>query len=164
MFDFSFRNTIKRLLHPFYRKTKHIAVLMAFLVSIRRLKDNFITFRNKTEYDIKFNAQTLSLEARLNQEYNLLMGTIYIETVSSTDNAVYTFWLSENQAPVYVGWLSEMTINPVYTFWLSEPPPAGIGIEFIVWVPSTLNFDLEQMKAIINLYKLAGKRYAIKPY
>lgn len=164
MFEFNFRNTIKRLLHPFYRKTKHIAALMAFLVSIRRLKDTFITFRNKTEYDIKFNAQTLSLEARLNQEYNLLMGTIYIQTVSSTDDAVYIFWLSENQQPVYVGWLSEPAIDPIYVRWLSEPPSTGVGVEFIVWVPSTLNFDLEQMKAIINLYKLAGKRYVIQSY
>lgn len=164
MFDFEFRNTIKRLLHPFYRKTKHIAALMAFLVSIRRLKDAFIIFRNKTEHDIKFNAQTLSIEARLNQEYNLLMGTIYIQTVSSTDDAVYIFWLSENQQPTHIGWLSESTINPVYVRWLSEAPPVGAGVEFIVWVPSTLNFDLEKMKAIINLYKLAGKRYAIQPY
>lgn len=164
MFDFVFKNTIKRLLHPFYRKTRHIAALMAFLVSIRRLKDAFIDFRNKTEYDIKFNAQTLSLETRLNQEYNLLTGTIYIETISSTEDAVYIFWLSENQQPTYIGWLSESTINPVYVRWLSEAPPVGAGVEFIVWVPSTLNFDLEKMKAIINLYKLAGKRYAIQPY
>lgn len=164
MFDFVFRNTIKRLLYPFYRKTKHIAALMAFLVTIRRLKDNFISFRKKTEYEIQFNAQTLSIEARLNQEYNLLTGTIYIETVSSIEDAVYTFWLSENQQPVYTSWLSEMTIDPLYVRWLSEPPLAGIGIEFIVWVPSTLNFDRDVMKAIINLYKLAGKRYAIQSY
>ena len=164
MFDFDFRNTIKRLLHPFLRKVKQIALIMVFLKTIRGLKDEFIFFRNKTEYDIKFNSQTLSLEARLNQQYNLPMGTIYIETVSLADDAVYIFWLSENQQPVHVGWLSEVAIDPIYISWFSEPPPSGVGVEFIVWVPSTLNFDEEQMKAIINLYKLAGKRYIIQPY
>lgn len=163
MFDFDFRNTIKRLLHPMYRKVKQIAWLMVFLLSIRRLKDSFITLRDKIEYDIKFNSQTLSLEARLNQQYNLLMGTIYIETISSTDDAIYIFWLSENQQPVYIGWLSETSLEPKYITWLSETVSVA-NVEFIVWVPSTLIFDLDQMKAIINLYKLAGKRYSIQPY
>jgi hypothetical protein len=91
------------------------------------------------------------------------MGTIYIETISSTDGAIYIFWLSENQQPTYVGWLSETSLEPKYITWLSETVSVT-NVEFIVYVPSTLNFDMSEMMAIINLYKLAGKRYTIQPY
>lgn len=164
MLDFSFRNTIKRLLHPRYRVFKNIAFLMGLLAPVRRLRDRFVQLQRKLDYDTQFNSQTLSIEARLNEEYNLPLGTIYIKTISRVDNGTYISWLSENQAPVYTRWLSETNSAPVYTRWLSESAQTGANIEFIVWVPLALNFDLERMKAIINLYKLAGKRYAIQRY
>lgn len=162
--NFSFSNTIKRLLHPYYRTKVNIAFLMGYLAPARRLRDRFVQLQNKLNYDIQFNSQTLSLEARLNEEYNLVTGTIYIETISRVDNAQYISWLSENQDPVYTRWLSETSTTPVYVRWLSEPAQGGVGVDFIVWVPLTLNFDSDRMKAIIDLYKLAGKRYAIQRY
>lgn len=164
MLDFLYRNTIKRLLHPAYRTKEDIALLAAFFSHLREIKDQFVALQNKINYDIKFNAQTLSLETRLNQQYNLVIGTIYIENLSTADQATYIFWLSENQQPTYIGWLSETAIPPIYTYWLSETLPQGSALDFIVWVPTALTFDPNQMKAIINLYKLAGKRYAIQYY
>jgi hypothetical protein len=137
---------------------------MGFLAPARRKRDRFVQLQNKLNYDTQFNSQTLSIEARLNEEYNLASGTIYIETVSRVNDAIYISWLSENQTPIHTRWFSETSATPIYTRWLSEPSQSGANIEFIVWVPLALNFDLERMKAIINLYKLAGKRYAIQRY
>jgi hypothetical protein len=39
-----------------------------------------------------------------------------------------------------------------------------ISFDFIVMVPSTLTFNLVAMKAIIDYYRLAGKRYKIQLY
>jgi|GEM_PF-3322679 len=164
MYEFDFKNTIKRLLHPFYRSKKNIAWLMVLLSYLRGLKQDFVDFKNRTQYNISFNSQKLSMEARLNQEYNLVMGTIYIETVSTNDDSVYLFWLSENQRPTYTYWISETNVQPIYTRWISEPSPTGTNIEFIVYIPNNLIVDLNRLKAIINLYKLAGKRYAIQTY
>lgn len=36
--------------------------------------------------------------------------------------------------------------------------------DFIVYVPSALVFDINQMKALINYYKIASKRYTILTY
>jgi len=36
--------------------------------------------------------------------------------------------------------------------------------DFIVWVPVAVVFDVNQMKALINTYKLAGKIYSIQTY
>lgn len=164
MLDFVFRNTIKRLLAHEERKPKTIGILYNLLAPARRLRDRFVQLQGKINYDIQFSSQTLSLEQRLNEEYNLVSGSIYLQTVSATDDAVYTYWLSENQAPTYISWLSETTVTPVYTYWLNEPPSAGANLDFIVWVPSTLNFDQQRMEALIHLYKLAGKRFAIRLY
>jgi hypothetical protein len=38
------------------------------------------------------------------------------------------------------------------------------AVDFIVYVPFSLNFDINEMKALINYYKLAGKRYSIVNY
>jgi hypothetical protein len=34
-------------------------------------------------------------------------------------------------------------------------------VDFIVWVPVGLSYDKNEMKALIDIYKLAGKRYII---
>lgn len=36
--------------------------------------------------------------------------------------------------------------------------------DFIVWVPVGVVFDINEMKALINYYKLAGKKYSIQTY
>lgn len=163
MFNFDFLNTIKRLLPPKRRKIKYIAWLAGLFSPLRKLKDQFTTLQADKNYEIAFNTQTLSLENRINQHYSLPLGTIYIETIASISNDVFDFWLSENQTPKYVYWLSENS-TPQYIYWLSETSPQAIGNDFIVYVPAALVFDEQEMKAIINLYKLAGKRYTIVAY
>lgn len=37
-------------------------------------------------------------------------------------------------------------------------------LDFIVMVPVALSFDINEMKGIVNFYKLAGKRYSIQTY
>jgi hypothetical protein len=36
--------------------------------------------------------------------------------------------------------------------------------DFIVWVPSNVVFDVNEMKALVNYYRLAGKKYSIQIY
>ncbi|HMQ77105.1 MAG TPA: hypothetical protein PKE21_13890 [Flavobacteriales bacterium] len=38
------------------------------------------------------------------------------------------------------------------------------AVDFIVWVPVLLPFDVPEMRALINRYKAAGKRYKIMTY
>lgn len=39
-----------------------------------------------------------------------------------------------------------------------------LSYDFIVMVPAALVFDINEMKAQVNFYKLAGKRYTIQTY
>lgn len=161
MFGFEIRNTIKRLTPPQLRKPKFIAWLFRLFLQMRKKKVEFDDLRAYWDYNLQFNAQTLSLEARLNQQYNLVMGSIYIITQNSPNNAIYTFWMNENQPSPFAYWLLEAQ-TPIYTTWLGEG--ASSAVDFIVYVPSSLTFDESEMRAIIELYKLAGKRYSIVIY
>jgi hypothetical protein len=38
------------------------------------------------------------------------------------------------------------------------------GIDFIVCVPDAVAFDMEEMKALVNAYKLASKTFSIIKY
>ena len=161
MFNISIKETIKRLLPVEHRQTKFIAFLFRLLVRIRKVKFNFSILQQQLDYDIQFSSQTLSLENRLNQHYNLVLGTIYIETIQKQETG-FLFWLNEGQAVSYDYWKSELQ-TPDYDFWQSQLQVTA-SADFIVFVPATLQFDIEEMKAIVNMYKLASKRFIVQPY
>jgi hypothetical protein len=161
MFNFEIRNTIKRLAPPQLRKPKFIAWLYRMLIKLRHKKTEFDALRTYWDYNLKFSSQTMSLEARLNQQYNLIMGSIYIVTQNSANDAVYTFWINENQPSPFIYFLAEGN-TPTFITWLGEG--SASALDFIVYVPFTLVFDENEMRAIIDLYRLAGKRYAIELY
>lgn len=161
MFGFEIRNTIKRLTPPQLRKPIFIAWLFRLFLPLRRTKVQFDDLRAYWDYNLMFSSQTLSLEARLNQQYNLVMGSIYIITQNNPNTAVYTFWVNENQPSPFIYFLDEGQ-TPTYITWLNEGSNAAV--DFIVYVPNTLVFDEGQMRAIIDLYRLAGKRYSIVLY
>lgn len=155
------KNTIKRLIPPFLRKVKFIAWLFRSLKQLRNKKVDFDNLREFWDYNRQFNTQTLSLETRLNQEHNLVNGSIFIQTPDTINESVYTFWLNENQTSPFIFWLSEFN-TPTYIKWISETPETPF--DFIIFVPSSLVFDEDEMRAIVDLYKLAGKRYTINIY
>lgn len=161
MFGLQILNTIKRLLPPQLKKPKMMAWLFRSFFQLRKSKVSFDNLREYWDYNLQFNTQTLSLEERLNQHYNLLSGSIYIITQNSSNDTAYTFWLNENQPSPFIYFLSEGQ-TATYTDWLNENGAANA--DFIVYVPNSLVFDEEEMKAIIDLYRLAGKQYDIVLY
>ena len=161
MFGLQILNTIKRLLPPKLRKPKMMAWLFRSFSPLRKTKVSFDNLRDYWNYNLKFNTQTLSLEERLNQHYNLISGSIYIITQNSSNDSVYTFWINENQPSPFIYFLSEGQ-TATYTTWVNENSSATA--DFIVYVPNSLVFDEEELKAIIDLYRLAGKQYSILQY
>lgn len=83
-------------------------------------------------------------------EYAQTATGVYQCTATSTGNfpdTATTFWTRVGDS-LYLQNLSEYALQ----------------FDFIVKVPAALVFDANEMKAIINYYKLAGKRYTIQPY
>lgn len=58
---------------------------------------------------------------------------------------------------------SHWTFYKDITFYRNLAEYAGI-VDFIVMVPVAVTFDINEMKALVNFYKEAGKRYTIQTF
>ena len=108
-----------------------------------------------------FTSQILSLATRLNLFYNTPFsgaGSIYIKTQGRERNALYTFFQNENRPQKYLYFDSE-TQPTIYLYFENE---LQSDVDFIVYVPNSIAYDPAQLIAIVNKYKLAGKRFAIE--
>jgi hypothetical protein len=102
----------------------------------------------------------------LNDRYNVAWQTdkeiprIYIkDSYSDYKQPTYVYTDEESKrVPLY----TEAENRPVYLYDESELAPDGI--DFIVCVPEAVVFDVNEMTAIINTYKLASKQFSIIQY
>lgn len=147
------------LLTPiFWRKSIFVGFIYCLVEPQRRLNEDFKKFREKSIYKIVHNGQVILLEKALNDTFDKELRRIYI-TDSSQSDPVYLYSTAE-QKPVYLG---TQYLYDFSSFNQSE-------FEFIVNFPLELKpvnpFDLlnfeNRIKALVNYYKLASKRYVIK--
>jgi hypothetical protein len=52
--------------------------------------------------------------------------------------------------------------RPQYVYLKEETAIAGF--DFFIYVPETLSFNKNEMNALVNFYKLLGKRFSIIKY
>lgn len=124
---------------------------------IGRANTNFRNFVSGQLYFINITGQVIYLERILNDLYDPTFRRIYI-----TDAAVvlppYVYALSDAEPPLYIYDASDME-DPFYIYTLDE---YYTNPEFIVHVPVARNIFQNQIKRIINKYKLAAAKYAIE--
>ena len=159
---FDIKDKITELLPVDKRKRTIIAFLYRMLWKARDLQSKFVRLYNQQIYELPFTSQTLSLENRLNQRYGLPLGHIYILTVSPLFGATYIHFINENQTPFYAFCIAEAE-PPQYVRFFAEHTNTS-NADFIVYVPSSLLFDESELKAIVNTYRLVGKRFKVEIY
>lgn len=159
MFNVDFNILIKRLLPIALRQPKFIDWLMTAFKGLRDIYSEFIQFRNDTTYWLYFNGQIIYLEHVLNDQFDPVNRGIYIENLADIQYD-YLYNAIEQRTPVYLDNKSE-----------NKPPDYFVNqseydnhITFIVWVPATVTFNINKMKAIVNKYRIAGKTYQIQTY
>jgi hypothetical protein len=59
---------------------------------------------------------------------------------------------------------SDWTYVKDYTTYIRRKGESYLAYDFIVWVPVALVFDMNEMRALINRYVQAGKRYSIQTF
>lgn len=132
--------------------------IYCFIEPIKVIHNEFKVFRKNSIYKIVHNGQVMILEKVLNDAFDNTLRRIYI-TDSLIKDPLYIYSTPE-QKPVYLG--SEF----LYDFSVFN----DIGTDFNVIFPISLKpvtaFDLlnseNRIKALINYYKLASKRYKIQ--
>lgn len=157
IFDIDYSKLSKQLLPVMLRKTMLVKYLAVMVSPIVRLYEFFTTHRASQLYELDHNGQVCRLEAVLNDRFDNTLRRIYIEDARAIF-ATPLYRRVENK-PVYLRRRSEN--KPVYLRRRAELTHGGA---FVVKVPTALTFDTEEMKALINKYKMAGKTYAIKTF
>ena len=103
-------------------------------------------------YNLAHNGQVVKLAAVLNDTFDNTLRRIYISDPVYDDPD----WLYQRDElkPLYFYTRGEN--KPVYTYLRSEVYAAG-GVQFVVYVPTGLVYDVNRMKALINQYRLVSK-------
>jgi hypothetical protein len=139
-------------------KPKMFAWCKSLVVGVSSLHTLFLQFRKQTNYHLSITGQITKLVLLLNDKYDKTQRRIYI-TDGQRGDEVYIFLENE------VKDLSLYTTTenqPIYIFNSGEV--GANKAHFIVHVPLSIQFDEAAMRALINIYKIPGKRYQIQKF
>lgn len=153
-----FKRLVELLLPTFLRKSKTLAFLKATIAPLETLRDS-------TLYKMQHTCQVIYLEKMLNEWFNVpnydhqnheaTKAITIIDEFHEPEN--YVFLEGENEPS-----LEYDNVNK----WLDADAIFAFGevayYDFVVQIPSTYSFVLEQLRATIEYYKLAGKKYRIQ--
>lgn len=144
-------NKLTALLTPtFLRKEKFLARLRALHFPLIKVIDDFNFHRNENLYNLTHNGQVCHLRKVLNDRFDVSARRIKI-TDGNRYKREYIYTLGE-QKPRYLGKMY-LRQNTDYS---------DTGVDFIVLIPRGLIYNEYEMKALIEFYKLASKRYKIE--
>lgn len=141
------------LMPTMLRQPTMVALLRAMVHPVMITHVQWATYRNAVNYRIEHNGQTCSLEGMLNDAWDADLRRIYI-----TDNEMIPLqeflWVESEDKPIWLG-----------TVMLPKDGYMGTGaVDFVVWLPKDLELSddaMRQLHAMVDLYKLAGKRYVV---
>lgn len=162
MFSVNFKNIIDQNLPPKTGTDTPItkAWLYSLIQPIIELYAIFSSYRIQAIYMLSFTGQVIYLEKLLNDTFNNGGTEIFIED-GILKIAPFLFNTAEDADPFYVFNTAETNEENLYLYNTAEYTG---NLDFIVKVPTALVFDENQMKSLINKYKLAGKNYTIQTY
>jgi hypothetical protein len=153
MINIDFKRLIAWLLPVNLRTAVHFAWLQALYAPLQTVYGLFNARRNANLYALSVTPQVCSLEKMLNDRYDSIQRRIYI-TDAIHISCVYIY-LEEEQKPLFIS-----GSTPVYIYGEAEID-ASRKIDFTVHVPFLNHLNSKEMRALLNTYKLAGKRYEI---
>ena len=154
---------IKRLalltLPTWLRRPLAGALIYAGVGPLGRLLQELRTYRNATSYRLRHNGQVCKLRGALNDEFDPEQRRIKIEDSDSAENGeAATVWQRETGRWVMVPRRGNGAVS------INREGFGGTsGYDFWVIVPADLRDAGREvrLRALVNMYKLASKRYAI---
>ncbi len=139
------------------RKSLLMNILYVMVSGVRRAAAIFTTYREDTNYRLSHNGQVCYLRAVLNDRFDWQDRRITIEDVEPEEGTI-----------LYRRSLNRFLMAPKRStgqaIILNKRAFSGSNsVDFTVVVPAALRgtFNEAQMKALVDTYKLASKRYTI---
>lgn len=146
------------MLPPILRRPLLLALLRAILKPMTSLMARFSTLRDQSRKRLAVTGQTISLVETLRERYRLPEGIIYITEPS--ERQLYLFQESEGRTNLPIFFIREQRDASMVRFSEegSQEP------DFTLHLPDFLASEEAEIRRFLDLYKPAGKRYAIKLY
>lgn len=164
-YNVDFNKWAVQLLPPILRSKVLVVLLKIMLIPLVQLHAQFMRYRATIAGRLNVTASIQDIERILNTTFFLKDRQIYIEDIND-DEKTNLYFSHEGQSGVF--------LNPLLTMWYPGEVPDKPN--FIIYIPHFLCTSLNKaedkykgqfLTTIINLidyYKPAGRRYAIRLY
>lgn len=150
MYNFNIDKLLVLLTPTFLRKPKLVAWLRTLTMPLNKLLDDFKGHRERDLYNLTHNSQVCYLRKALNDEFDPQLRRIKIE--DGTRNIRRYIYQRNVNRPLYLGRM----------FLYLRGNYIDGGVDFVVVLPRGLEYDKYKLEALVNFYKLAGKRWTIR--
>nr|DAM93087.1 MAG TPA: hypothetical protein [Caudoviricetes sp.] len=150
MYNLNIDKLLVLLTPTFLRKPKLVAWLRTLAMPLNKLLDDFKVHRERDLYNLTHNSQVCYLRKALNDEFDPQLRRIKIE--DGTRNIRRYIYQRNVNRPLYLGRM----------FLYLRGNYIDGGVDFVVVLPRDLEYDKYKLEALVNFYKLAGKRWTIR--
>lgn len=152
---------IEQLLATFLRKSRHLTLLKSFVSPLVQLHD-------KTLYKMQHDGRTIYLEKLLNEYYEVTgydtqnhdaTKLIYIDDLPDVEK-LYIYQNEEAE----VSFLEDYGDDNEDDIALDADNENVVSYSWIIFMPDTISFDEIKLRALVDSYRYAGKKYTIQTY
>lgn len=141
-----------------YRKPRILALLNAMAYPVSVIYNDLLVYRSAKLYQLMITGQKCWLERLLNDRYDYTQRRIYIDD-SVDKSALYIY----KHAELKPRWIYRHSENkPVYLYTNGES--GENKNDFIVFVPMSLAFDVNEMSSLVKSFKVAGTKFRIQRF
>lgn len=159
-----FKVSLGKFIFMLFPRKWQTAIMMAWLRCIVkpliRLGSELDIFRKSNIYRLLRGPQVVHIECVLNDRWDAEERRIYIVDGSAYE-PLYIYRDAEGKQAPYIYLEAEGEQAPyIYT----EAEINAVGIDFIIRIPVTIVFDMNELKALVDRYRLPGKVYIIETF
>ncbi|THU36924.1 hypothetical protein FAM09_18345 [Niastella caeni] len=157
IFDISYKKLITWLVPAVLRKSKTMALLNALVSPVVYIYNLFLINRRNNLYKLRITPQVCYVEMALNDKYDSSNRQIKIVQPKRYE-PLYLFRPVENQPAFF---FKKIEAAKPKTWLYQKGEASAFQYDFIVQVPATVVFDINEMTAVIDSYILPDKVYKI---
>jgi hypothetical protein len=150
-YSINFQKTAWNYIPVVFRQLALVQLVYSVLRPLTNVHYSWRLYRESNMYKLSHNGQKCYLEKALNDSFDQELRRIYIDGSGGSATKTYIYTSAEDR-PKYLGKI----------FLRQRLEFADSGADFTVHVPSTIvSTQNYQLRALIDFYKLGGKRYLI---
>lgn len=151
---------VTRYVPVWFRRERNVQFAVVLASWLERIQDDFLVWREGVVLaQYRYNGLLHSLERLLNDRYDPVERRIYIDVVDQVPG----YWFLEDGQPAIASLLEDGALSG-YAYLDDGEMPELYTHEFTVHVPAALAFNPDQVFSLLDTYRYAGRRPAIRVF